>query len=113
MSVTVEIKGIQAAIARVREVAKVSGEVLAATAEAGAEMQSEARDLAPVDTGTLVKSIQFRMNGQMATVEAKAGYAGFVEFGTTRMRAQPFFTPAFVTASGTYEIKLRKILAAA
>ena len=113
MVMTVKITGIQGSIARVREVANVPDEVLEATAEAGSSMQSEARDNAPVDTGTLVKSIQFRMQGPMARVEVKAGYGGFVEFGTTRMRAQPFFTPAFAKASKGYEKALRKILAGA
>ena len=108
---TFDITGIEASIARVRELAKVSPEVKAATVEAGAGMQSEARDLAPVDTGTLVKSIQFRMAGDLAIVKVGAGYGAFVEFGTTRQRPQPYFTPAFVKTQQNYARALRKILA--
>lgn len=48
------------------------------------------REDVPVDTGFLRDSIQ--ASGQSVTVGAS--YAGFVEFGTVKMAAQPFFWPA-------------------
>lgn len=115
MVYTYKMTGIRAAIERLEAIRnnpprKISN----AVAAAGRQMQFEARDNAPVDTGTLVKSIQFRMSGpSSATVEAKAGYAGFVEFGTSKQRPQPFFIPAFVVTQQEFTKELRKILAAA
>lgn len=61
-----------------------------------------ARQLAPVDTGRLRDSIGLEGGGGEArasslasvSVVARAPYAGFVEFGTSRMGPQPFMRPA-------------------
>jgi len=45
----------------------------------------------PVDTGRLLKSIKVTRTRQGGDVEAREGYAGFVEGGTKFMRAQPYF----------------------
>jgi HK97 gp10 family phage protein len=113
--ITIELIGIDTVTGRIQKVLDVTDKVKSATAQAGSSMQTEARDMAPVDTGTLVKSIQFRMGkgGFEATVKAEAEYAGFVEFGTTKMRAQPYFVPAFVTVNAQYAAALEKILAGA
>lgn len=113
MSFTFEWVGVDKASGRIQRI-DVGNKVSNATFAAGRQMQIEARDNAPVDTGTLVKSIQSRMSGKFtAIVKAKAAYAGYVEFGTTKQRAQPFFTPAFATASAEYAAELEKILAGA
>lgn len=51
------------------------------------------------DTGNLVNSIKVK-KGDKDTwfVVAGAGYASYLEFGTERMEARPFMTPAFVEA---------------
>lgn len=49
----------------------------------------------PVDTGALRASIVAEASGGEWSVDATQPYAGFVEFGTSKMRAQPFMTPAF------------------
>lgn len=112
MAITIELIEVDKATGRILKVMDVTDKVKTATAQAGSKMQSEARDNAPVDTGTLVKSIQLRMSkgGLQATVKAQAGYAGFVEFGTVKMRAQPFFVPAFAVANAEYAAALNKIL---
>ena len=61
-----------------------------------------ARELAPVRTGHLMASIHVElgenMEGQAAfdpvQVIADTPYASFVEFGTSKMKAQPFLGPA-------------------
>jgi HK97 gp10 family phage protein len=50
-----------------------------------------ARQLVPVDTGKLQASI--RMLGKYS-VGSTVRYAGFVEYGTRFMRAQPYMEPA-------------------
>lgn len=62
-------------------------------------VMQEARRIVPVDTGALQRSIQpTHTEASQASVSAEfvvgEGYAGFVEFGTVRMRAQPFIRPA-------------------
>lgn len=61
-----------------------------------------ARELAPVRTGHLMASVRAdigeRTEGEAAfdpvEVVADTPYASFVEFGTSKMEAQPFLTPA-------------------
>ena len=44
----------------------------------------------PVDTGKLLRSINVNKSNKMATVHVDAKYAGYVEKGTVKMRAQPY-----------------------
>jgi HK97 gp10 family phage protein len=55
-----------------------------------------AEQLAPFDTGELRDSIHVEEGDRpgMYQVVASAPYAVFVEYGTHKMPAQPFFTPA-------------------
>jgi len=79
-----------------------SGRALRQAAKQGAEIiVQEAKRRAPVDTGTLRKSIRSKFgkrSSDSVTVEigpsSKAYYGYFVEFGTSRMAAQPFLRPA-------------------
>lgn len=70
----------------------------------GLRVQSSARSLCPVDTGRLRSSIVMRKGrdgmGFYVEVGTSVSYAPFVEFGTSRMRAQPFLLPAVAMASG-------------
>jgi HK97 gp10 family phage protein len=63
---------------------------------AGAAVANRARQLAPVDTGKLRDSIHYHFNANTLTltVYADVPYAAFVEFGTSRMAAQPYLRPA-------------------
>ena len=47
----------------------------------------------PVRTGALRGSIDARSDGNFCEAEATAGYAGYVEYGTWKMAARPFFEP--------------------
>lgn len=53
-----------------------------------------ARRLVPVDTGYLKSSIYALHLARHSQVKAGAKYAGYVEFGTYKMAAQPFLRPA-------------------
>ena len=47
------------------------------------------------DTGTLVSSIEFKMETKLsATVASRLAYAYYLEFGTSRMGARPAWIPA-------------------
>ena len=53
-----------------------------------------ARRLVPVDTGYLKSSIYALHLARHSQVKVGAKYAGYVEFGTYKMAAQPFLRPA-------------------
>lgn len=56
---------------------------------------ARAQQIVPVRTGTLQRSITVTKEGLMVySVGSIIFYAPFVEFGTSRMRAQPFLRPA-------------------
>ena len=57
-----------------------------------------AYDLCPVDTGELISSIDGFTDGEKVEVYADADYAQYVEYGTSKMEAQPYFRPALETA---------------
>ena len=59
-----------------------------------------ATSLCPVRTGYLCGSISAGGGGDYAYAEASADYAQYVEYGTSRMGAQPFFEPALEAALG-------------
>lgn len=57
-----------------------------------------AYDLCPVDTGELISSIDGFTDGESVEVYADADYAQYVEYGTSKMEAQPYFRPAINAA---------------
>ena len=63
----------------------------------GAELQKNAKRNAPIDTGTLKRSIGLEIEnaGLSAEVEPKEDYSAYVELGTRFMQAQPYLMPAF------------------
>ena len=54
----------------------------------------EARRIVPVDTGRLRASIRYEIEDEELHLQADTPYAGFVEYGTHRQRAQPYLRPA-------------------
>jgi len=63
--------------------------------EAGANVvKADAKLRAPVDTGQLRASIQHQVNEDSADIGTNVTYAEYLEYGTSRQRAQPFLRPA-------------------
>jgi HK97 gp10 family phage protein len=63
------------------------------------------------DTGRLVNSIEFDKIGDLtATVGSKLVYAPYLEYGTSRMAARPFFRPAIEEIRPKYMARLEKTL---
>lgn len=60
--------------------------------------KEEATKLVPVDTGYLRSTIDAGTDGHHCWAEASAEYAEYVEYGTWRMEAQPYFEPALKKA---------------
>ena|SRR5699024_2949531 len=61
-----------------------------------AQMQTKAMRHAPVDTGTMRRSIYIRLQPMYLSGEVTVGmnYGPYVEYGTRFMDAQPFMRPA-------------------
>lgn len=64
-----------------------------------------AQNAAPVDTGNLRRNIKFQPIPDGVEVVSDAPYSGYVEYGTTRQREQPFFFPAI--RKGIQEVRNR------
>lgn len=63
------------------------------------------------DTGRLKNSIEFDKIGDLtATVGSKLAYATWLEYGTMRMAARPFFRPAIEEIRPKYMARLEKAL---
>lgn len=91
------------------------GTTAAATIEAAAsamklttgQVQATAKQVAPKRTGYMANNISVEPVKKTATsvtgtVNAKADYSSFVEFGTYKMSAQPFIRPAVSAAQSLF-----------
>lgn len=82
---------------------------------AALEIQSTAKQLAPVDTGRLRNSIatEYADGGLTARIGTNVEYAPYVEFGTRRgQRAQPYLFPAFEQEWPRFLARLKRELGA-
>lgn len=59
-----------------------------------------ATDMVPVDTGYLQSTLKAESDGDGCTCETLCDYAQYVEYGTIKMGAQPYFEPAIDIALG-------------
>ena len=75
------------------EVTRKAQQVVAKTAH---DVESTAKSLAAVDTGAMRNSIGTTITngGLSAEIGPTASYGAYVEFGTRRMRPQPYMRPA-------------------
>lgn len=60
----------------------------------GLQAEGYAKKKCPVDTGNLRNSITHVYDEDSAYIGTNVEYAPYVEFGTSRMKAQPFLRPA-------------------
>jgi len=86
---------------------KLSKALAEALEEISEKIRDDAKNFAPIDTGALRKSIRIEKKGKLqvsiiagggGVINPRSGrevdYAGYVEFGTSRMAPQPFMQPA-------------------
>lgn len=78
----------------------------------GTEMNTTAQRKAPVDTGFLRRSIAFSlMDGGLSAMSiAGANYAGYLEWGTRFMSAQPYMKPAFLAQKAKFLADMRRLV---
>lgn len=60
----------------------------------GLQAEGHAKKKCPVDTGRLRNSITHTTDEEAAYIGTNVEYAGYVEYGTSRMKAQPYIRPA-------------------
>lgn len=60
----------------------------------GLQGEKHAKALCPVDTGNLRNSITHTTDEDSAYIGTNVEYAPYVEFGTSRQKAQPYLRPA-------------------
>ena len=71
-----------------------------------------AEQLVPVDTGYLQSTIHAEQEGDDAVVMVDADYAGFVEFGTYKMAAQPYLYPAVMQSADQFGVEFEGMFSA-
>ncbi len=82
--------------------AAANAKAVAATAKAAQDIEAGAKALARVDTGNMRNSINSRGSGLTWLVHSPAEYSIFNEYGTYKMGAQPFMTPATEAVKPSY-----------
>jgi len=92
-----QLKGLDKMLQGLEKKAEALENVQEAVRKNGADLQSNAMRLAPVDTGTLQRSIRLNLEdgGMTARVRPTADYAAYVEYGTRYMKAQPYMRPSY------------------
>lgn len=77
------------------------------------DISAGAKNRSPVDTGALRNSISVELQNRGGTIRGEVGpttsYAGFLEHGTSRMRAQPYLRPATDAVLPGYEAALGQL----
>lgn len=107
----IEVKNIDRVIKNIDKYgAEVQDKIKQVLADGGMKIQTEAQNRAPVRTGTLRASIEYKPNGLQVEVVAGVDYASFVEFGTRFMEPQPFLTPAFELVAPQIERDIKEVL---
>ena len=120
-SVRVKVEGIpafqkairdKAKMEAVKKVVKLNGSELQQTAMRNCNFKGhyEGKKFIP-PTGALKRSIMlsFEDQGKTAVIEPKVHYAGYVEFGTRFMEAQPYLRPAYNRQVQIFKEDLRKL----
>jgi len=75
--------------------------------DAAVIIAQEAKRIVPVKTGKLQNSIFVRRSGvNKYEIVAATTYAGFVEYGTSKMVARPYLRPALYRFSSTWKKKV-------
>lgn len=84
---------------------------LSSAIECGAQIAADAaRNMCPVDTGTLKSSINVTGSDMSARINADTDYAGYVEFGTSKTAPQPYLVPALINSAGAITEEIARAL---
>lgn len=75
----------------------------------GEMFKKQAKATCPVDTGYLRAHIGYQADSGGCEIWSDAPYSAYQEYGTSRMRAQPYFEAAFVNAYTKVEGNMRAL----
>ena len=93
-------------------IAKTPGLVSAVVKKTAFDILDDAQGIyVPIDTGYLAGSITATIEEFYAEVSPAAEYAGYVEFGTYKMAAQPYMRPAADKNAPKFEAAMAAALA--
>ena len=73
-------------------------------------VESAAKRNAPIDTGLLRARIMSDVRGDDAVISSMVKYSAYIEYGTKRMKAQPFMRPALDKNRMKLTVLFRKIM---
>lgn len=78
----------------------------------GSQMQQTAKIICPHRSGDLARSItlEIKDGGFTAEVAPHMNYAGYVEWGTRYMEAQPYIRPAYMQESARFKAELARLV---
>lgn len=102
------VKGLRQLQARLENISDDARKEVNLLTEANArELERNAKRIAPVDTGKLFQSIKTEKQKEgdyiiKANATGLAPYAAFVEFGTSKQKAQPYLFPSFFKQVRTF-----------
>lgn len=96
-----ELRALSADIARAARGAEPKARLI--VAKTARDIEADAKQMAPVDTGNLKGSISSDVRGLEATIGPTASYGVFLETGTSRMAPQPYMGPATDRRQGPFE----------
>lgn len=98
---------------RFPEIAAAMQDLAAAVVRnASFDVEGQAKNRVPVDTGALKNliSTEFEDDGLTGIIASGMEYATFVEYGTKRMSAQPYMTPAAEAVAPAYIAAMKQML---
>lgn len=79
--------------------------------QTAADIVALTKELTPVDTGALKQSYgAIPIDSNTIEIGSDMEYAPYVEYGTSRMAAQPHLTPAFLQSEETFKVRLKEAM---
>ena len=90
--------------------AELNKKIALALNKVGFKAEDHVKALAPVDTGRLRASITHLVDDKSVTIGTNVEYAKYQEFGTSRMKAQPFLEPGIMNNMDEYKGIIRNEL---
>ncbi|MDO7847457.1 HK97 gp10 family phage protein [Hymenobacter sp. M29] len=112
MAITTKLVGVESLLAKLRAYATNAPlRVQAAVTASLEQMETDAKALAPVDSGQLRDSIHANPSGRLAgSVTVGVDYAKWVELGSGRNAPQPFLYPAYHRNKTAFLASLKQAL---
>ena len=100
-TVSIHIDGADAAAYMLGDIsAKIQEGIAKGVSSAGDLVTAAAKANCPVRTGHLRTTIEKNASGNTCEVGTNCEYAGYLEFGTYKMAAQPYMVPALLENTG-------------